>query len=320
MNPNGVFHPKVYLFEHGNGQWDCVVGSPNFTHAAFTQNDEVAVHFSERDLDAAKIYRKLTKTLDRYRKLGGTIDAAELDAYRKVWKRQQKRIAPLSGTYEQKPIGKKPARSPLEVALFKESWSQYFRTIKEDPHDTTEVRLAVLEGARELFERHDSFGDMTKEQRRGIAGLLSTEDLDWGWFGSMKPQGQFQRAINENNTEISAALDHIPLEGDIGRDRFEAYAERFASAFEKSGIATATRLLALKRPDYFVCLDSKNKKALCKAFGISQNVSLENYWPKVIERILDSNWWNSREPRGGLERRVWRCRTAFLDVRFYEPK
>jgi hypothetical protein len=58
---------------------------------------------------------------------------------------------------------------------------------------------------------------------------------------------------------------------------------------------------------------------LYKAFGISKNVSLDNYWPKIVERIVDSAWWNAPEPPEGLERRIWACRAAFLDVRFYEP-
>ena len=42
-------------------------------------------------------------------------------------------------------------------------------------------------------------------------------------------------------------------------------------------------------------------------------------WEKVVERITDSNWWNSPEPTEGLARRIWRCWAAFLDVRFYKP-
>ena len=30
MNPDGVFHPKLYLFEFENGAWECVTGSPNW--------------------------------------------------------------------------------------------------------------------------------------------------------------------------------------------------------------------------------------------------------------------------------------------------
>jgi hypothetical protein len=29
LNPDGVFHPKVYLFEKSGGAWECVIGSPN---------------------------------------------------------------------------------------------------------------------------------------------------------------------------------------------------------------------------------------------------------------------------------------------------
>lgn len=318
MNPDGVFHPKLYLFEHGNGRWDCLVGSPNFTHGGFTNNDELAVRFSERDVDARRIRRDLAQTLERYRDKGRSIDAKELDAYRKIWKRQQKRLGPLSGRYGHRATKRKGARSPLDVSVFKESWPQYFKTINR--HHTTRDRLAALEEAARLFKNHESFSEISDDGRRGIAGFISTKDLDWGWFGSMRAAGHFMQAINRNDPEISAALDHIPLSGEVSRRQFEAYAEVFESAVEKSGIATATRLLAFKRPDYFLCLDSKNKKRLCEDFGIAQTVGLNDYWPKVIERILDSNWWNAPEPRAGLQRRIWRRRTAFLDVRFYVPE
>src|SRR5437899_1448083 len=31
LNPDGIFHPKVYLFEKRQGEWECVIGSANFT-------------------------------------------------------------------------------------------------------------------------------------------------------------------------------------------------------------------------------------------------------------------------------------------------
>ena len=203
--------------------------------------------------------------------------------------------------------------------MFVADWPEYFNSVREDTQHTTEGRLAVLEESRRLFTVHRHFSNMSDEERRGIAGFGRTEQLDWLWFGSMKGAGFFKQAINENNPQISAALDEIPLAGDLTQDHFDRYLNLFRNAFENSGTATATRLLAMKRPDYFVCLDSKNRDKLCEEFEIAKGVDLDDYWQTVVERLTDSNWWNSPEPRDELEKRIWKCRAAFLDVRFYEP-
>jgi len=36
----------------------------------------------------------------------------------------------------------------------------------------------------------------------------------------------------------------------------------------------------MKKPDYFICLNRQNRPKLCNEFGISQNVSFNNYWYK----------------------------------------
>lgn len=160
---------------------------------------------------------------------------------------------------------------------------------------------------------------MDDDDRRGIAGLAETEELPWRWFGSMSGHFYFPGAIN-NNQLISDALDETPLVGGVTQDHFERYVAILRTAFEKAGRGTATRLLAFKRPDYFVCLDEMNRRKLCEEFEIPKSVMLDDYWEKVVQRILDSNWWNSPEPKNELERHIWRCRAAFLDVKFYEPK
>lgn len=320
MHPNGVFHPKLYFFESDTGGWDCVTGSPNFTHGAFTGNAEVAVHFSHKDADSSSIRDKIVSTLDDYFSQAKRLTNNDLDAYRSIWKRQQRRLTLLSGTYE--PPTKKPkksSKSPLDVPLFVSSWPEYFDSVKEDTEHTTEGRLAVLEEARRLFSEHDHFNQFSDNERKCIAGFWKTDELDWLWFGSMMGAGYFKQAINQNSQQISDALDEIPLAGEVTRTHYQRYVDTFRTAFDNPATATATRLLAFKRPDYFVCLDSKNRRKLCKAFGISQGVDLDDYWEKVVERITDSNWWNTPEPEEGLERRIWKCRAAFLDVRFYEP-
>jgi HKD family nuclease len=41
FKPDGVFHPKVYLFFRGAGEWECLIGSPNFTQGGCDLNDEM---------------------------------------------------------------------------------------------------------------------------------------------------------------------------------------------------------------------------------------------------------------------------------------
>lgn len=319
MNPSGVFHPKLYFFEYENGDWECITGSPNFTHGAFTHNTEVAVLFSNDDAEAAQAHDEIITALDEFKALGKSLSENDVAAYRAIWKRQQRRLSPLSGSYSPPERETTPKRSPLDVPLFVADWPEYFNSVRQDTEHTTEGRLAVLEEARRLFTDHLHFSDVGDEDRKGIAGFGRTDKLDWNWFGSMKGAGFFKQAINSNHADISAALDEIPLSGEVTRKHFDDYLSLFRSSFKNAGIGTATRLLAMKRPDYFVCLDSKNRDRLCEEFDITKSVDLDGYWEKVIERLTDSNWWNSPEPLDDLEKRIWKCRAAFLDVRFYEP-
>ena len=95
---------------------------------------------------------------------------------------------------------------------------------------------------------------------------------------------------------------------------------RLALTRPSGALATATRLLAMKRPDYFVCVDSKNRKGLCHAFLVPTSVTLDDYWESFCMRIQQAAWWLVPEPKGTLERSVWRGRAAFLDALFYEPE
>ena len=80
----------------------------------------------------------------------------------------------------------------------------------------------------------------------------------------MVGNGLFHHRIAENDTHISRALDRIPLSGQLTRAHFEAFIEEYRKVFDGNFVATATRLLALKRPDTFVCFDAMNRRKLCR--------------------------------------------------------
>jgi hypothetical protein len=322
MNPDGVFHPKLYLFEDGEGRWEAIIGSPNFTAAGMSVNTEAAVLISQDDVGAEEAYGQIIARIDRYWESAKNILPAELEAYRAIWARQQMRLRKLSGRYAStKSGGGSKTPSPLDVPLFVMPWREYFDRVSDDKQHSAEGRLAVLEEAARLFRPHRPFSEISQEDRKGIAGFGQSKGLDWLWFGSMKGAGYFKEAVNRNDFHLSDALEEIPLDGPVTRRDYDSYIHHFGLAFPKGGggVATATRLLAMRRPDYFVCPDSKNLIQLCDAFGISKSVGYPEYWDAVVERLTDSVWWNVDEPEGDMERRVWKCRAAFLDVLFYEP-
>lgn len=135
----------------------------------------------------------------------------------------------------------------------------------------------------------------------------------------MVGSGRFKNRIIENEIRISEALDEIPLSGQITKAHYDRYIRHFSTVFKGNYIGTSTRLLAMKRPDIFVCLDNKNRKALCEAFGIKKsNLDYESYWDDIVLRIYDSDWWLNPQPKDDLEKRISSSRAALLDSLYYE--
>jgi hypothetical protein len=182
-------------------------------------------------------------------------------------------------------------------------------------------RLGLLRRSRKEFDSTPTFAAMDVGVRLMIAGMPNDKYDGSEWFGSMKGAGKFWTALNNHVAELSAALDCVPLGGDVTRDDYNDYISGYHRAFPKgrSGIATATRLLAMKRPDQFVCFDDRNKRGLCKDFGIPvSGMDYNRYWDEIIARVRDTPWWNAPPPTQGRKREIWQGRVAMLDAIFYK--
>lgn len=134
--------------------------------------------------------------------------------------------------------------------------------------------------------------------------------------------GVFKQIVNANSTGLSRALDAIPPKGEVRKEHYLDFVKAYVAAFpqrRRHGLATATRLLTMKRPDYFVCYDSANREGLRDAFGVTlKGHDYERYWNSIIERILVSEWWRSPRPVGAKAATVWDGRAAFLDSLYYK--
>jgi len=315
-----LFHPKFYLFETSAKDWSCLIGSANFTAAAFSANAEACLLFNASDDPSGATKRSLDKTLARYWDSADYFESDELKQYRSLWNLFRQRRKGMAGDFNDKRGGKPPLLTPL----LEMPWSTYYQRVLADRQHGVDKRIAVLEEARRLFETKGSLSRMSKPERQGVGGFAPEGDVPWGWFGSMFGAGVFKKLVNANSSALSRALDAIPMRGEVRRDEYLQFIDAYVGAYpgrRRHGLATATRLLAMKRPDYFVCFDSENRDGLCKAFGIKLgHHEYERYWDSVIERILISEWWMSPRPAGTQARAIWDGRVAFLDSLYYKPK
>ena len=316
MQPKGVFHPKVFLFWSKNN-WDVLIGSANLTRGALTENTELLLHISS--IDSNEEFRaKVEQTIKDFWSQGDVVNSKTAENYRALWKAQQGALRRISGSYSPNSKSKDPVHSEIMTM----SWNTFLARVKDDPHHGFKERCNLLELVRDCFSASKNFSEMELDKRKTIAGLPNNWNKHWAWFGSMRGAGYYHQAINENNKHISLALKEIPLEGIVTRDNYDAYINEFVQAFPngRDGISIASRLLALKRPDQFFCLDSKNKRQLCEDFGIRQSgMDYGRYWDDIVCRIMDSVWWNSPRPIPNEEERVWLGRAAMLDAIFYQP-
>ena len=318
-NSGEVFHPKIYFFIINHREWKCLIGSANFTNGAMNKNEEIMICFSSEDYESETIKNDIFTKIQNWFNQAHTIDKDYIEDYKKHHKIKQKSLQALSSSSSNTARGNSYASD-----IFSMQWHEYFNEILLSDEHNMEGRLKVILSARELFETYDHFLDFTDVDRKKIAGFYEnkSDGVDWLWFGSMKGSGLFKEQINLNNSHISLALDQIPLHTTVTEEDYLNFVDSFKLAFtdDQNRLATATRLLAMKRPDYFICLDSKNKKQFCSDFGLkAKDITLGNYWDDVVSKVLSCLWWSDEpsESVSSSEIKIWQSRVAFLDALYY---
>jgi hypothetical protein len=317
--PSGVFHPKIYFFENDQADWACIAGSANFSDAAFARNVEFSTYFDSKAPNAADLYGQIREALDQHWVHGSKLTQTALRRYRVLRSHYRPKLIQMAGDFG----ARAENIPPIEIDMFGWDWPSFVRRVRRDRRQDLVKRLAVLSAIRRFFEEDRQLVRMTVDQRERIAGIAADEDdLPWRYFGSMFPAGLFKNAFAERFHVLSKALDAIPLEGDVTRTHYDRYLTLFQRAFPSggAGVGGASRLLCMKRPDVFLCVNSKNRAGLCRALGIPKtDITYSTYWDEIVQRIQATAWWNTSHPRRGIETEIWRGRTALLDALYYDP-
>lgn len=313
IQKNGLFHPKVYLFERTKS-WDLILGSANMTTGGLQHNSEVMVHLTGQDMQDP-FFQDIKLRLNSYHSDAVIMDEDTATKYAEFHKLFKKKNPP-SITIPDSDTSK----HPLDSDVMAMSWKAFKGRVKQDPYHGYKERIQLLTKVRGLFKEQPDFGKMELSARKLIAGLPTPDYENWGWFGSMQGAGYFHSYINKNNPGISRAMDAIPLNRPVTKNDYDRFISHYTATFVdgRDGIGTASRLLAMKRPDQFVCLSSANKKNLCLDFGISKDIDYDSYWHEIIARIEQSIWWNTEKPSKPTQKAIWQARAALLDTLYYE--
>ncbi len=280
---NGVFHPKVFLFSKDNSAWEAVVGSPNFTKAAFTRNVECAVLFGSSGQLDGRTYEQLVEQIRALWNVAIQVSAENLLAYRARWKINRSRLSAAAGHT----ANKVRTTSLYDCELLNLEWPELYQRMQAEPDNRFQDRLALLEQTRGIFASHPSLREMSPAERKGICGTAKRDKVEWKLFGSMAGSLVLKKRIRDNDLVLSQALDLIPATGPVSRQHYDSYVSALRRTFAyKSGfqgLAVATRLLCIKRPDFFVCIDGKNEEGLAEALGLKPSkLKIDTYWDAVI--------------------------------------
>lgn len=324
-NRSGCFHPKIFYFQSGT-KAEAIVGSANFTKGGLGPNLEAGVHVKGAVDDL--IFEQVRNQLDRYRPLCLPITQPLADSYRRQsgaacgTPRPKNPVLPGEGKHWTR------LNSPLAIM----PWKEFARFARQDLHHDYRKRMKLVRAIQQIFSKTPSFANLSAAEAKGVAGVLGRveaegaglDGLDWGWFGSMGGAGTFAKLIGLEDQALAAALDAIPKRGDVAEAQFNDYVAAFTAAFAGSSrtarLAPATRLLAMKRPDFFVCVNGGNTAGLAAALAFAPTtIKLENYWERVIEPIQQAPWYNTSRPTG-WDMELWDARVAMLDAIYYKPK
>jgi HKD family nuclease len=320
----GCFHPKIFYFQSGP-KAEAIVGSANFTNGGLGANLEASVH-AQGNADNP-FFKQVRERLASYSNLHLPITGPLAESYRRQAEAAGKAPRPKNPVLPSDRQAWERFTSPLATM----SWKDFVKGARQNRHHDYKKRIKLMRKVQQTFARTGSFGDLSVAEWKGIAGVLgddeaknaALDDFDWGWFGSMRGAGTFAKLIGHKDIALANAIDAIPKRGVVTEAQFDAYVSAFTGAFMGSsrtaGLPPATRLLAMKRPDVFVCVNRGNRAGLAKALSFAPTtIELSNYWKRVIEPIQQAPWYNTPRPTD-RDMELWDARVAMLDAVYYEP-
>lgn len=210
-------------------------------------------------------------------------------------------------------------------------WPIYFDYIEQQKSlHVLDERLRLLAYLKDLAAT--PLNELSRLDLLTVAGKHTADhdpaiyDFDLEWFGATKGAKLFQQLLQDQTADFAQALAHIPLEGEVTKSQYRQFVEAYEAIFsgytleksggEKASLFPATRLLAARRPDVFVVLNSAKLDIYCQGLAITKfnQFDFNGYWEDLVETLKAAAWWRSSFPENEQEQVIWQNRAILTDV------
>jgi HKD family nuclease len=322
----GLFHPKFYLFRAPERNI-CWIGSSNFTLPGFAQNSELIHEFTD-DGNALLWFE------DVWTKLPAESDDT-IDQYAQNWTRRP----PVFGK-KAWPI-RLPQGSLPKLLTSIESWDEYIaglhtcdaywkaRAAHEFGYSFSVLGdgwswVDTIVHGSDIARRQD-WENLTEVEKRILLGIETKDAAGaWGLLGNMRAAvtavGEFyedagvrMRIRKELQMVMNASNDEQFLQTAVQAARAIAQLNGF-------GLAVATRLIALARPDRGISVNGGSAPQLSRLTGLPATASIlanEQNYPNLLRWLYDQQWYRAGEPSDAFEQIIWSMRAALIDCFVY---
>ncbi len=222
--------------------------------------------------------------------------------------------------------------SVLQKAI-KANWQDYYQILTTLPAEyEIAPSLKLLNVADQLMNQSScNFSESSLVERYLIGGIEDNQTLkqygfDTQLLGSMQGFASFKKVLKNDPEGLTKLLKIIPANGRIDGWHFTQFVDGYQSLFADNGfkqthLFPATRLLSMKRPDYFVALNANTMETLCTAFSVKplKKQDFQRYWDDIIITLHRAPWFNLEQPEDQQQTPIYRARMALFERLICQP-
>ncbi len=213
------------------------------------------------------------------------------------------------------------------------SWKEYLTAINGLPANyKIAPSLKLLNLADGLMNQLNSgVLESTQLERYLIGGIADSKtlkeyQLDTELLGGMSSFASFKKILKNDPAGVQKLLKIIPANGRIDGWHYMQFTDGYRQLFEANGtkqapLYPATRLLAMKRPDQFVCISPETDDSFYQTLAIKplKKQDFTRYWDDIILTIQKTEWFKQDMPMDPSQLAIYRARVSLLERILNQP-